>query len=140
MRLISATLAVCVLAAPAMAQSRADREAVRQLNNPVVQEGAVAMLGALAGIVLDTRVGPIARYADPGEGIRPDDTLRSLVRREDPRFEARLREDARRAVAVVGITANDALTMSDEITRTASRLRAALAPLRPLTARDDEDY
>ncbi len=140
MRLVSAALAFCVLASPAIAQSRSDRDVVRRLNDPVVQQGAAAMLDALAGIVLDTRVGPLARYADPSEDIRPGDTLRSVVRREDPRFETRLRENTRRAVAVAGTAAGDALTVGDEIARTAARLQAALAPLRLVVDREREDY
>lgn len=125
MRLISIAILLSAVAVPAAAQSR-DADAVRKLNDPVVQEGLAAAVSALAGIVLDTRVGPLARYNDD---IRPTDTLRDVQRRRDPAFEARLHDDARRAVAVAGRTASDGVAMSAELKRTADRLRAALAPL-----------
>lgn len=129
MRLVSAAAVLCAIALPAAAQSRAEAEAVRRLNDPMVQEGVAMAMSALAGIVLDTKVGPLARYADPDEDIRPSDTLRDLERRRDPHFEAKLHDRTRRAVGTAGAVANDALTMSGELARTADRLRAALAPL-----------
>ncbi|MBN2973589.1 hypothetical protein JW805_16405 [Roseomonas aeriglobus] len=147
MRLLSAALALSVVAVPAAAQSRAEVDAARRLNDPVVQEGVAAAVSALAGIVLDTRVGPLARYTDPRDDIRPNDTLRDIERRRDPHFEARLHDDTRRAVAGAGMVASDALAMSGELARTADRLRAAVAPLGGLLASnnvsapryDDED-
>lgn len=123
--LSAATLASAV---PAAAQSRA-QEVARQLNNPLVQEVGAGALTALVGIVLDTRVGPLAKLADPREGIRPNDTLRDVQRRHDPAFEARLRDTTRNAIAAAGVLANDALAVQDEFGRTAARLQAALAPL-----------
>ena len=125
MRVMLSAIALSVVAFPAAAQSRAD-VAVDRLNDPVVQEGVAAMVGALAGIVLDTRVGLLAAYSD---GIRPNDTLRDIKRRDDPGFEARLHDDTRHAVAKSGAVASDAVAMSGELRRTAERLRAALAPL-----------
>ncbi|HET9511876.1 MAG TPA: hypothetical protein VFO80_12070 [Sphingomonas sp.] len=134
MRLMSAALALSVVAVPAAAQSRTEIDAARTLQDPVAQEGIAAAVSALAGIVLDTRVGPLARYADPRSDIRPSDTLRDIERRRDPHFEARLHSDTRRAVAGAGMVAGDALTMSGELARTASRLQAAIAPLGGLLA------
>ena len=125
MRILPLALVLSVIAAPAAAQSR-DADAVRRLNDPVVQEGLAAAVSALAGIVLDTRVGPLANYSDD---VRPDDTLRDMARRRDPAFEARLHDNARRAVAVTGPAASDGVAMSAELKRTADRLRAAIAPL-----------
>jgi len=129
MRLVSAAAVLCAIALPAAAQSRDQAEAVRRLNDPMVQEGVAMAMSALAGIVLDTRVGPLANYADPDADIRPSDTLRDLERRRDPHFEAKLHDRTRRAVGTVGAVANDALAMSGELARTAARLRDALAPL-----------
>lgn len=125
MRILPIALALSAIAVPAAAQSR-EVDAARKLNDPVVQEGLAAAISALAGIVLDTRVGPLAAYSDD---IRPSDTLRDVQRRRDPAFEARLHDDARRAVAVAGQAASDGAAMSAELKRTATRLRAALAPL-----------
>lgn len=129
MRLVSAAAMLCAIALPAAAQSQREADAVRALNDPIVQEGVAMAMSGLAGIVLDTRVGPLARYADPHEDIRPSDTLRDLERRRDPHFEAKLHDRTRRAVAGMGLVAGDALAMSGELARTADRLRDALAPL-----------
>lgn len=142
MRLVSAAAVLCIIATPALAQSR-EAEAVRRLNDPMVQEGVAMALSSLAGIVLDTRVGPLARFADPEEGIRPNDTLRDVERRRDPQFEARLHDRTRRAMAATGAVAGDALAMSGELARTADRLRDALAPLASLAQAyggGDDDY
>jgi hypothetical protein len=133
-------LALATVATPAAAQFSAgaqsrDVDAVRQLNDPVVQEGLAAAVSALAGIVLDTRVGPLAGYAD---GVRPGDTLRDVKRRDDPRFEARLHDDARRAIAGAGAMAGTGVAMSAEVRRTADRLQAALAPLAGMLGRYDD--
>jgi len=129
MRLVSAAALLCALALPAAAQSQREADAVRALNEPMVQEGIAMAMAGLAGIVLDTKVGPLARYADPEADIRPSDTLRDVERRKDPHFEAKLHDQTRRAVATVGVVAGDALAMSGELARTADRLRDALAPL-----------
>ncbi|AQR74552.1 hypothetical protein [Sphingomonas sp. LM7] len=127
MRLVFTAAALCAIALPAAAQSRGDAEAVRRLNDPMVQEGVAMAMSALAGIVLDTKVGPLSRYSD--DDIRPSDTLRDVQRRRDPHFEARLHDQTRRAVAGAGIVAGDALAMSGELARTTDRLRDALAGL-----------
>lgn len=137
MRLVPIAAALCVIALPAAAQSQREAEAVQRLQDPMVQEGVAMAMSALAGIVLDTRVGPLAHYADPREGIRPTDTLRDVQRRRDPAFEARLHEQTRRAVAGVGVVAGDAMAMSGELARTADRLRDALSGL---SAAYGEDY
>lgn len=128
MRTLLAALAVSVIALPAAAQTR-EEAAAQALNNPMVQEGIAGVVSGLAGIVLDTRVGPLARYADPRDGIRETDTLRDVKRRDDPDFEKRLHADTRRAVAAMGAVSSDVLAMRDEYGRTAERLRAAIAPL-----------
>lgn len=135
MRLISAVLVLTVAAAPAMAQTQApsqDRaEAMAHaLDNPMVQAALAGTLSNLAGIVLDTRVGPLAHYAAPEDDIRPDDTLHSIARRRDPQFDKHLQDNARHAVAATATTARDVLEMRDSIDETGRRLRAALAPLR----------
>ena len=135
--IVAATLSL--IAVPAAAQTRSEVEVVDRLNDPVVQEGVAAMVGALAGIVLDTRVGPLARYTDD---LRPNDTLRDIKRRDDPHFEARLHDDTRRTVARAGAVAGDMVAMSGEMRRTAERLRAALAPLASMASSygRDDDY
>lgn len=130
MRLVLAAAALSAIAAPAMAQSDDRAEAaVHALQNPLVQEGVTLMLGNLAGIVLDTKVGPIGRYADP-EHIRRDDTLGDMMRRRDPDFDRHLHADTRRAVAAAATTGGDLLAMRDSLQQTSDRLRAAVAPLR----------
>ena len=116
-------LASLFLATPAIAQERDPADVARALQSPAVQEGAASAIGQLADILLDTRVGALAALGDPD--VRPGDTLRDVKRREDPAFEANLRQDTRRAVGQAGAVAAGAA----ELQRTADRLRAALAPL-----------
>lgn len=132
MRLFLAAAAFSALALPAAAQTQSERKVVDALNNPIVQEGVATVLDSLAGIVLDTRVGMLSRYSN-GE-IRSDDTLRSVERRRDPEFEARMRAQTRRAVATAGAMAGDAVELGASVRDTGEKLRAAIAPLAELAA------
>ena len=137
MRLLSIAVLLSAVAMPSYAQSRSEAETVRRLNNPVVQEGAATAMSALVGILLDTKVGALAPYAD-GK-IRPSDTLGDVQRRRDPQFEARLQNQTRRAVATAGAVAGDALTMRDEVAHTADRLRGAVTLIANLAEAYSDD-
>lgn len=133
MRVAVLALALTV-AAPAVAQSRAParptpEQAARALENPLVQDAAARALTQLVGIVLDTRVGPVAPLAGPDADLRPNDTLRDLARRDDPRFEEHLYRGTRRTLGTAGAVAGGAAGEAKELKRTADRLDAALAPL-----------
>ncbi|MGI4733108.1 MAG: hypothetical protein ACRYFW_15380 [Janthinobacterium lividum] len=104
-------------------------DAARLLTNPAAQDLIAQKIASLAGIVLDTRVGPVAALTDPRDRIRPDDTLRSVEERRDPEIDRHLYEGSRRAVATAGSVAGDAVVEAAELRRTADRLRAALGPL-----------
>jgi hypothetical protein len=134
MRVAALALALSLVSAPALAQPhRAARpspeQAAAALGNPVVQDLAASALTQLAGIVLDTRVGPAAALAGPNADIRPNDTLRDMVRRDDPRFEEHLYRDTRRTLGTAGAVAGGAVAQAKELQRTADRLQAAIAPL-----------
>lgn len=129
--------AATCLATPALAQEREARMA-DTLNEPATQEALSAAVSAIAGIVLDTRVGSLAPYADGS--IRPGDTLRDVKRREDPGFERRLRQDTRRAVGTAGRIAGDVASASGALAETTDRLRAALAPLADAIDARRDDY
>ena len=136
--LFIAAAAFCVIAAPAAAQTDTKAQAAaRALSNPLVQEGVAMMVDQIAGIVLDTRIGPIARYVDPEGDARPTDTLGDIQRRRDPQFQTKLHAGTRNAVRAAGAVANDALAMGDELGRTAARLQAALAPLSAVLTTDN---
>ena len=124
-----------LLATPALAapEHRAaphvtPEQAAAALGNPLVQEAAARTLTQLVGIVLDTRVGPAAALA-PDADMRPSDTLRDVVRRDDPRFEEHLYQDTRRSLGTAAAVAGGAAVEARELKRTADRLDAALAPL-----------
>lgn len=128
MRLISlAVFAAAITAAsPAAASERAAPsvdQVARALADPQVQAGVATVLDAFAGTILDTRVGPLAHYTDK---VRPDDTLRDVVRRDDPQFDQHLQERTRGAVALAGRTARDAAAMQKELAITAAKLRGLL--------------
>ncbi|HEU0045822.1 hypothetical protein [Sphingomonas sp.] len=126
---IALALIALIVAAPAVAREPArptPEQAAAALGNPLMQEAAARALTQLVGIVLDTRVGGAAAL-DPS--VRPDDTLRDLARRDDPRFEERLYRDTKRAMGTAAVVAGGAAAQAREIKRTADRLEAALAPL-----------
>ena len=124
-------LPLILLATPAVAHERHAAPSTDQrvaamgdaLSNPAVQECAATLVSALAGALLDTHVGPVARYTDPRDGVRPNDTLRDVISRDDPGFERRLHDNTRGAVAQAGQAARDAAAMTSEIDATAARLR-----------------
>lgn len=135
---LSLGLAAALAAVPAAAQDRTLERAADRLSDPVVQEGIAGAVSALAGIVLDTDVGPLAHIT--GGRIGPHDTLRDVKRREDPGFERRLHRDTRDAVRVAGMAAGDSAAMIGSLAVTADRLRAALAPFAGyLASRDPRD-
>lgn len=131
---------VLAAAAPAAVHHRAPSPAAiaAALNDPAVQRIAALEIASLAGIVLDTRVGPLASFADPADHVRPDDSLRDVIRRRDPDAERHLYEQSRRAVATAGAVAAGSLAEAAELKRTAGRLRAALAPLAAALHGDDD--
>ena len=128
MRFALAAVAL-ILAAPAVAREPArvsPEQAAAALGNPLVQEAAARALTQLVGIVLDTRVGP-ASALDPS--VRSADTLRDVVRRDDPYFEERLYQGTKRSLGTAAAVAGGAAVQAREIERTANRLEAALEPL-----------
>ncbi|MGI4732285.1 MAG: hypothetical protein ACRYFW_11120 [Janthinobacterium lividum] len=134
MKILPLALVLFASASPAVAQEAApprptSADAARLLANPAAQNLIAQQIASLAGIVLDTKVGPLAALTDPRDGVRPDDTLRSVEQRRDPEFDRHLDEGSRRAVATAGGVVGGALTEEAELRRTAARLRAALAPL-----------
>lgn len=131
MRRFVPVFAALLVATPATARERApiDEQAARAarvLSSPVAQEGIAALVGAFADAVLDTHVGPLARYADPRDHVRADDTLGDLVRRDDPAFDRKLHDRTRDAVAGAGRAATDVVALSAELRRTSDRLRKLL--------------
>lgn len=134
MRSVPIVLALLVAASPAAAQPPkatlpSGADAARLLENPAVQDGAARALAQLAGIVLDTRVGPLAALADPNGDVRPSETLRDLKTRDDPHYEQHLYSDTRQALGTAGAMAGGVAAQTDELRRTAARLHDALAPL-----------
>jgi hypothetical protein len=134
MRIRSLLLPAIALAAPAIAHAQtapADRaeQVAAALQNPLVQDAAARALTQLAGIVLDTKVGPIAALAAPDAGVRANDTLRDITRRGGPDVERQLYDRTKHAIGTAGAVAGAATKQAAEIDRTADRLTAALAPL-----------
>lgn len=129
MRLIS--LLVCSAAFVALPAQAREHEAPsidqvgKALADPQVRAGVATMLDAFDGAILDTRVGPLARYGD--KSVRRDDTLRDLARRDDPEFDRKLSDTTRGAVAVAGQAARDGAAMQKELRATAARLRDLFA-------------
>ena len=93
---------------------------------PAAQDALAAALSRFAAIVLDTPVGSLAVLTDGRDDIRPGDTLRNVVERDDPDFERRLQRSTRGAAAAAGTAAGVAVTQMSELRRTAERLEEAL--------------
>lgn len=136
MRIVLTSLVLLGAASPAAAQSHRAPQAkptaeaaVGALQNPFVQEVLTQALLNAADAVLATRVGPLARYADPDGEIGAEDTIGDIQRRRNPAFDQRLRDGTRGAVTATARLGRDAVTMSHELQATGDRLRAALAPL-----------
>ena len=141
MRIAPLALAVTLFASPALAAPQQDAErAVRVLQDPIAQEVAAGVIGQVVGVVLDTRVGPLASVLDPESDVRPNDTLGDLKRRDDPNFDRRLRRDTRQALGTAAATAGGAMAQAGEIRRTADRLEAVLGPLIAATTGVPADY
>lgn len=125
-------LSLALVATPAAAQDRGalrniDAEkAAALLSNPAVQDGLVALIGQFTDAFLQTRVGPMAALTDPRDDVRPNDTMRDVLRRDDPYFDERLRDNTRRSVATAGAAARGAADMSRELKATAERLRRVI--------------
>lgn len=107
------------------------------LDNPAAQDALVRTVDRLVGIVLDTRVGPLAALMNNDDDIEPDDTLRDVKEREDPDFERRLHRSTRRAVASASTAAGTAVTQIAELRRTAERVDDVLGAV---LGRTSEDY
>lgn len=134
MRAVPFALALLFAAAPVVAAPPRDtrpsaEQAVKALQEPMAQDMAAGVIDQLVGIVLDTRVGPVAALTSPRDGVRPTDTLRDLKHRDDPQFERHLHDDTRRAVGTAAAVAGGAMAETAELKRTAARLQAALGPL-----------
>lgn len=131
--LIAPVAAALLCATPAFAQDRghglrdldADRAAAL-LSNPVVQDGLAATLSQFADAFLQTRVGPMAALTDPRDDVRPNDTLRDVLQRDDPDFDRKLRQNTRRSLAIAGGAARGAVEMSRELRATMERMRRVL--------------
>lgn len=130
MRLFLVAITSLLAAVPAWAgprePGRTDAGAVASvLGDPAAQDALARTVDRLAGIVLDTRVGPLAILTDERDDIGPNNTLRDVKEREDPDFERRLRTNTRRAITA----ADAAATQVVELRRTAERLQEVLGPL-----------
>lgn len=120
------------LALPAQARDRtpppADptTRALGALTDPRVQDGVATMINRFSDVLLDTRVGPMAALTNPRDDVRPNDTMRDLAQRNDPAFEAKMRDNTRNTVRTAGRAVGAAGAFTAEMNRTADRLRAVL--------------
>lgn len=127
-----AALSLALAATPAVAQDRAALrnldadKAAALLSNPAVQNGLAALIGQFTDALLETRVGPMAALTDPRDDVRSNDTLRDVLRRDDPYFDERLRDNTRRSLATAGAAARGAAEMNRELKATTERLRRVI--------------
>lgn len=128
MRWTVALVGLTMVATPAMAHERegvSPRELAAlgdTLSNPAVQDTVAAVVDQFAAALLDTHVGPLARYTDPRDRVRAQDTLGRVIERRDPAFVDELHEQTRQVVRGAGRAASDAATVSTELNRASERL------------------
>lgn len=138
MRILFA-LPLLAIALPAAARDRtpppsdSTARAAAALADPRVQDGVATLINRFSDIILDTRVGPAASFVDPS--IRPNDTARDALRRDDPAFDQKLHDRTRSTVATAGRAAGAGLQFSKEIDRTVDRLGALIDSVEAPTTR-----
>lgn len=137
MRLMGLAMVALMTATPAMARDRAPAASARELaelgdtlSNPAVQDTVAAVVDQFAAALLDTRVGSLARYTDPRDHVRADDTLGKVIERRDPAFADKVHEQTRQLVRGAGRAAGDAATLSVELQRASERLRVLIEQTR----------
>ena len=127
---ITSLVAITPALAGASERGRTDTAVIASvLASPAAQDALATTFSRIAAIVLDTPVGALAGLTDARDDIRPGDTLRQVVERDDPDFERRLQRSTRDAAAAAGTAAGVAVTQMSELRRTTERLEEALRPL-----------
>ena len=127
---ITSLVAITPALAGASERGRTDTAVIASvLASPAAQDALATTFSRIAAIVLDTPVGALAGLTEARDDIRPGDTLRQVVERDDPDFERRLQRSTRDAAAAAGTAAGVAVTQMSELRRTTERLEEALRPL-----------
>lgn len=133
MRKALLALSLTLVAAPALAQSEAQRDAEKMadvLNSPATQEMAAGAIGAMMDSVLDMRIDGIAKALEPlnkGKSIRlPGRTMRDLAERDDPDFEDKMADGTRQAVGSMGALASALAVALPEFERAMKRMKSAM--------------
>lgn len=96
------------------------------LSNPAVQDSVAATVDQFADALLQTHVGPLARYTDRRDDIRAQDTLGDLAARDNPNYRRDLRDSTRGALAATGQAARDLASLDSELRAATARMRRVL--------------
>ena len=133
MRTALLALVLTAIAAPAVAESSAQRDAEKMaetLNDPGTQAAAAGALATIMDAVLDMRIDGIAKALEPlnrGKSVRlPGRTMRDLAAKDDPDFEKKMDIGARQAVGSMGALASALAVAMPEFERAMKRMRDAV--------------
>jgi|GEM_PF-2799075 len=138
MRILLAT-AILVMSTPALAQevpSAATQKAealAEKLNDPVMQAALAGGMEAMVQSVLDMRVDGIAKAMEPLTGKSANmrgKTVRDLASRDDPNFDARVRDSSRRAVTGAGAMAGGLAAAMPELEAALRKIGDAMERMR----------
>lgn len=106
------------------------RRAAERMNDPAVQGAIGDAMATMVGAMLDLRIDALKRAIDRVDPKGADrnaggpKTLRDVIARDDPNFDARVADDARVAARGMGAMAGAAVDMAPEMRRVAERVRA----------------
>jgi hypothetical protein len=133
MRKALLALSLMSVAAPALAQSEAQRDVEKMadvLGDPVTQDMAAGAIGAMMDAILDMRIDGIAKAIEPlnkgKTAALPGRTVRDLARRDDPDFEDKMQSGTRQAVGSIGALASALAVAMPEFERAMKRMKDAV--------------
>jgi hypothetical protein len=121
MRSVLIAVSLLAMSSPALASesSRSVEKAAAVLNDPATQNAMAGGFAALLGAMLDIRVDGIAKALEPMNKGKPikmkGNTLREIAQREEPKFEQKMQNGTRTAVAGMGAMASAMAVMLPQL-------------------------
>ncbi len=121
MRSVLFAVSLLAMSSPALASesSRSVEKAAAVLNDPATHSAMAGGFAALLNAMLDIRVDGIAKALEPMNKGKPikmkGNTLREIAHREDPKFEQKMHNGTRTAVAGMGAMASAMAVMLPQL-------------------------
>lgn len=121
MRSVLFAVSLLATSTPALASeaSRSVEKTAAMLNDPATQSAVAGGFAALLNAMLDIRVDGIAKALEPMNKGKPikmkGNTLREMAVREDPKFEQKMQNGTRAAIAGMGAMASAVAVMLPQL-------------------------